>query len=118
MRSEVVFACDMGALEPGQRREHHDVMRALFGAVVSVRPAGDGYRFTLADSDEVVALVGRFIALERRCCPFFDFGLCAAPDEAPELVIRGPAGVEPFIQAEFGAVLPLGVGFPSNGAQQ
>src|SRR5690606_23328237 len=118
MRSEVVFACDMGALEPEQRTEHHEVMRALFGAVVSVRPAEDGYRFALADRDEVVALVGRFIALERRCCPFLDFGLYVAPDEAPELVIRGPADVEPFIQAEFGAVLPVGVGFPSNGAQR
>jgi len=118
MRNEVVFACDMSALEPGQRTEHHDVMRTLFGAVVSVQPVDDGYRFMLEDEDEVLALVGRFIALERRCCPFFDFGLHVAAGQAPGLVVRGPAGVEPFIQAEFGGFLPAGGGFTSSGARR
>ncbi len=111
-QNQIPFACDMSALTSAQRAEHSDIMRRLFGAVSTIHPVQDGYRFLLADDDAALDLTGRFIALERRCCPFFTFRVVVSADAASELVISGPAGVQPFIQAEFAAALPNDVRFP------
>lgn len=115
VQNQMPFACDMSALTAAQRAEHGDTMRRLFGAVSAIHAVQDGYRFVLSGDDESIKLTGPFIALERRCCPFFTFRLDVAADAEPALVISGPTGVQPFIQAEFGAVLPDDVRFPADG---
>lgn len=115
VQNQVPFACDMSALTPAQRAEHGDVMRGLFGAVSAVHAVEDGYRFVLSADDVTLERTGRFIALERRCCPFFTFRLDVPADAEPALEISGPTGVQPFIRAEFGAVLPDDARFPVDG---
>ena len=44
----------------------------------------------------------RFVANERRCCPFLTFTLELAPDGGPLwLRLTGPAGTRAFLEAEF-----------------
>lgn len=116
VQNQIPFACDMSALSGAQRAEHGEIMRALFGEVRVIHALQDGYRFVLSGDDATLDLTGRFIALERRCCPFFTFRVDVPADAAPELAISGPTGVQPFIEAEFGAVLPHEARFPSNQA--
>ena len=99
------FACDMAALSPAERSAHAEVMKRVFGSVRAVENLPEGYAFSVPVS-ELVA-VSEFVPLERRCCPFFGFSLEIAPEgDVFELRITGPEGVRPFIQAEFGTVLP------------
>lgn len=114
MEEAVPFACDMSALTTAQRAEHADVTRALFGAVTQIRSGEDRYGFVLNGDDAILALAGRFIALERRCCPFFTLTLTVAPGAPTELVIGGPPGVQPFIRAELGAHLRPATRFPDE----
>lgn len=109
------FACDMTALTAEQRAAHSAVIGQLFGAVREIRHVGAGYRFVLELDHRTLDRIAQFIALERRCCPFFDFtvGVPAEVDHA-EFAITGPDGVHHFIQAEFSAHLPEAVQFPAG----
>jgi hypothetical protein len=43
-----------------------------------------------------------FIAVERKCCPFFAFELVFEPQEGPMwLRLKGPEGVKSFIKQNF-----------------
>lgn len=58
---------------------------------------GLAFRFPADEYDAVV----RFVASERRCCPFLNFSL-EVPSERGPLWLRltGPEGVKDFIRAE------------------
>ena len=107
------FACDMTALTAEQRAAHSTVVGQLFGAVRQIRHLGDGYRFVLGLDHGTLDRIAQFIALERRCCPFFDFTV-TVPAEGDDvaLAITGPDGVHSFIQSEFAASLTETVQFP------
>lgn len=53
-------------------------------------------------------LAAGFVALERRCCPFFRFELGVEPDGGPPwLSIAGPEGAKAFLAAELGTELGI-----------
>ncbi len=111
------FACDMSALSPAQRAQHARLARTVFGAVQSIEPAPDAYRFVLGADAELLPTVAEFVGLERLCCPFFRFTLEVVPGDAPlVLQVGGPPGVQPFVRAEFASVLPDRVAFPDGRA--
>jgi hypothetical protein len=107
------FACDMSALSAEQRAEHARLLNNVFGKVQSVRAIPDGYALRMVA--ERLPDAAAFVALERRCCPFFDFALTLkGRADSCELQITGPDGVRPFIEAEFERALPAAVRFPQE----
>ena len=106
------FACDMSASTAEQREAHLRNLQALFGAVEHISELASGYTFTLPATPALLRRAAEFIALERLCCPFFNFRLeLPAGSSVFGLSVTGSEGIQPFLQAEFGSVLPAGVSF-------
>lgn len=96
-----VFACNLLALTPEQRKAHADVTARLGREVMQVKELPDGYAFGFDPRAETIQLLARFVANERLCCPFFTFTIRVEPDNRPVwLYLTGPEGIKPFIQAE------------------
>lgn len=111
---DLVFACDMSAMAPHERRDHQNVVREIFSAVSAIDDVADGYAFEVPATAELLVRTGEFLTLERLCCPFLSFTIKLPPSAASfRLLVTGPEGVRPFIRAEFGDVLASGVAFPS-----
>ncbi len=107
------LACVVGAIPAAERPVHFARLTRLFGEAARERhplPDGaDGYafRFDPAEFDDVA----RFVANERRCCPFLAFALDLAPDGGPLwLRLSGPDGTRAFLDAELPAVGAAGGG--------
>ena len=101
------FACDMSAIATDQRDAHLATINKLFRAVESIRELPNGYSVRLPNESEVLLTAAEFIALERLCCPFFDFNLeIEREGGAVWLSLTGREGVKPFIMAEIGPHLP------------
>ncbi|HEY3056055.1 MAG TPA: hypothetical protein VGK31_09015 [Thermoanaerobaculia bacterium] len=96
------LACNLGALNPAERRAHDALTKALIAAVSGRGETEDGYTFRIDKNRVTLAQVGEWIALEQRCCPFFDFRLDLRNDGVLTLALGGPEGVREFIDAEFG----------------
>jgi hypothetical protein len=95
-----VFACVPSAIPADQRQAHFALARELFAnRAQECRDLPEGYaiRFT---NDEFEA-VARFVANERKCCPFMSFELAVAPAAGPLwLRMTGPEGTRRVLQAE------------------
>jgi hypothetical protein len=91
------LACNLGALTPAERKEHDALGQRMRSAVVRQEATTDGYAFHLDSARISIDELSRWIALEKRCCPFFTFAVNADP-----LVLRlgGGPGVREFIAAE------------------
>lgn len=101
--SEQPFFCDLTALDASQRKRHRELTERLRESVKEVREMADGYAFRLAADTDRITLAAEWVALERLCCPFFDFQLDVGSRDKPLwLRITGRAGVKPFMQSEFG----------------
>ena len=99
----VDLACVPTAIAPEERPAHFALITQLFGELVEERtdlPNGYAYRFS-ADALEGVA---RFVANERRCCPFLSFEMVLAAEGAPLwLRLTGPEGTRAVLDAELAA---------------
>ena len=79
------------------------VIQNLFHLVRRVDELPDGYAFSLPSETDALLLAAEFVALERLCCPFFDFRLEVEREGGEvRLILTGREGVKPFIQAEVG----------------
>ena len=94
------LACVPGAIPAGERPAHCALAARLFSEAARERrdvPNGYAFRFEAEAFDEVA----RFVANERRCCPFLTFALEVSPDAGPLwLRLSGPAGTREFLDAE------------------
>ena len=94
------LACVPAAIPAAERPAHRRLLSRLFTEAVRARrewPDGYAYRFD-ADAFEDLA---RWIANERRCCPFLTFALEIAPGNGPIwLRLSGPSGTRAFLDAE------------------
>ena len=95
--------CAMNALSPVERQEHAALLQTLRAAIRARRTFRDGYAFELNTSVFGWEGLTRWVALERRCCPFFRFCLELGPGEALVLNLTGAPGVKRFIEAEIGS---------------
>jgi hypothetical protein len=68
------------------------------------RGGREGYAFRFAP--DAFADVARFVANERKCCPFLDFEIAAESAGPVWLRLTGPAGTRAFLEAELG--IPAG----------
>lgn len=108
--SERALACDLSAFTPEQREHHIAQAPLLFATVQEVRELPDGYSFRVPEAADVLAQIADFIAYERLCCPFFNFGLTVEPyGGAIWIHLSGEDGVKELIQAEMGPYLPEAV---------
>ena len=99
----VALACVPGAIPAAERGAHFERLTRLFTTAVRERralPDGYAYRFDAGAFEELA----RWMALERRCCPFLRFALEVAPDDGPvALRLTGPPGTRAFLDAELPA---------------
>ena len=103
---ESPIACDMSAIEPGQRAGHIATGGRVFGRAEEVRERPDGYAFRLPQESDTLRDAAEFISLERLCCPFLGFAVEVAPEGGPVwLRLNGREGVKPFIREEVGELL-------------
>jgi hypothetical protein len=94
------LACVPSAIPVGERAGHFALARKLFIELAEARTdLPDGYAFRFgADAFESLA---RFVANERKCCPFMTFELAVAPESGPLwLRMTGPDGTRAVLQAE------------------
>lgn len=98
------LACVPGAIPAADRSAHFALATTLFTGALRERrtlPNGYSYRF---DADSVDDLL-RWMANERRCCPFLTFAIEVAPSAGPVwLTLTGPDGTREFLDAELPAV--------------
>lgn len=100
---ELPIACDMTALNAAQRERQQVLMKSFHASIQETQEMDDGYSFRLAATTETILLIAEFIAIERLCCPFFNFAMEAGPPDAPlTLRIGGREGVKEFIKMELG----------------
>jgi len=95
----IEFACVPGAIAPEEREAHFALARLLFGELVEERaalPNGYAYRFP----PDALGRVARFVANERKCCPFLSFELVIAESGPLWLRMTGPAGTREILDAE------------------
>ena len=100
-------ACTLVGREFAERKEA--ISRDLFAYADQVEelPDGFGYRFPAAEPWAAKAL--EFIAVERRCCPFFTFELVFEPDDGPIwLHLRGSEAIKAFVRSELDGIAPSG----------
>lgn len=99
---ETTLACVPSAIPATERASHFALARELFHEVAQERtdlPDGYAVRF----SPDALEAVARFVANERKCCPFMNFELSIAPGSGPPwLRMTGPAGTREIVQAELG----------------
>ncbi len=97
--STIPLACVPGAIPAEEREAHFALAAELFGTVEERRDVAEGYAFRFAP--EQLERIARFVANERRCCPFLEFTLTAGPGEGPVwLRLTGPQGTREFLDAE------------------
>jgi hypothetical protein len=93
-------------LDAAARARRQALAARLHAMTREVRERPNGYAFRYP-ADALLA-AAEFVALERRCCPFFRFDLALEPDGGPLwLAVRGPAGAKAFLVAELGADLGI-----------
>lgn len=103
---ESPIACDMSAIEPGERARHVASAGELFRAVEEIRELPEGYAFRLPKDSDTLRKAAEFVSLERLCCPFLGFTLELEPEGGPVwLRLTGHEGVKEFIREEVGGLL-------------
>jgi hypothetical protein len=96
------LVCVPGAIPAQERAAHFALGRRLFTELAEERvdePAGIALRLP---ADEL-AQVARFVANERRCCPFLRVEVDIAPGTGSMwLRLTGPQGTRELLEAELG----------------
>jgi hypothetical protein len=104
------LACLPGAIPAAERQAHFSLARKLFHERAEERatlPNGYAIRFC-PDALEAVA---RFVANERKCCPFMSFEVTLAPESGPLwLRMTGPEGTRSVLDAELNLAGSCGCG--------
>jgi hypothetical protein len=97
-RAELV--CRTDAIEASERLARSARIERLFRDAALARQAvSGGYAFRFAAHE--IEEIARFVALERRCCPFLEFSIDVPAEDGPVwLVVTGPRGSEAVIEAE------------------
>jgi len=96
------FYCNLKAFTQAERVRHEQLSKKLREARLEIKELSDGFAFRL--QAEAVSLVdlAEWVSGERKCCPFFDFGIDFKGEGGPLwLELKGKDGVKQFIRSEF-----------------
>ena len=98
---EVPVACNWAALTAEQRERQRALIGQLRAGVEEVRELADGYAFKHTPDRTVLLAMAEFVANERLCCPFFEFGLTVESNGGPVwLRITGEGEAKRVLEAE------------------
>lgn len=97
---EPELACVPTAIPLTERAAHFPLARELFVDLAKERSdLANGYAFRFAP--DALETLARFIANERKCCPFMSFELTLDAESGPIwLRMTGPPGTREVLQAE------------------
>jgi hypothetical protein len=100
--AEPRITCNLNVFKPPERTRHRTLIAFLKAAVTEQTELPDGYGFRLSRPSISVEQLAEWVALESRCCPFFDFQLELEPQPQGQLWLRlrGGEGVKEFIHFE------------------
>lgn len=102
MATETNFYCNVKALNPAERANHKRLTDKLIAARTEIVEMDRGYEFQFRPSTVTLAELADWVAVEGKCCPFFDFHI-DLEREGKLLCLRltGEEGIKVFIRAEF-----------------
>ena len=97
-----MIACVPDAIDPSERTAHFELARNLLSNCATGRQSlPNGIAFRLPPDS--LAAVAKFVANERKCCPFMTFDIKVEPnDGAIVLCMTGPTGTREVVEAELG----------------
>ncbi|MCW3061078.1 MAG: hypothetical protein JWQ02_2899 [Capsulimonas sp.] len=99
--SEIPIACNLGVFSDEEHARYAVAVRQLGEANLGVDDLPDGYSFRYPAGRTILLAIAEFVALESRCCPFFDFEVSIPKNGGSvSLRIMGGEGVKPFIREE------------------
>lgn len=102
-KREVPLACNPSALSVEQRERQRALIGLLWAGAEEVRELDDGYALGHAPDRTVLLAMAEFVANERLCCPFFEFGLTVERAGGPVwLRITGEGEAKRVLEAEMG----------------
>jgi hypothetical protein len=97
-KSEAPLACQLDAISASDRPRYNELRRMLAASVVGQRELPNGVALKISTASLSLVQLAEWIALERKCCPFFEFKLEVAPESGPVwLSLTGGAGVKEFL---------------------
>lgn len=99
------IACDLTVFTTEERTKHRQLGDSLFAKVARVVEHDDGFTFAFEPDPIVSENVEHWLAMERRCCPFFSFELTRDRAQSLGLRISGPSGAKAILQAEASELL-------------
>ena len=103
-RTEIRIACNPTALDAGQRERKRALQKRLRADVREIREIEGGYAFKHSSEPEVLLALAELVALERLCCPFFEFGIEIEREGGPLwLRMTGSESAKEILRAEIGA---------------
>ncbi len=98
------IACQLGVFSVEERRRYQAVRGQIEAAVTRTVEVANGYMFHVPSDEATLALVTEWIALERRCCPFFEFAVSlSGSDPSIRVALTGSPEVKRFLELEFGS---------------
>jgi hypothetical protein len=101
MPTHAPIACQLGVFSADERRRYQGLRAEIDAAVTRMVEADNGYVFHLPGDDATLARVAEWIALERRCCPFFEFTVSmGGSDPSIRVALTGCPEVKRFLAAE------------------
>ena len=101
--NDTPFACNMSALKTDEKKRVLELLENLKTRRQEIKELPDGFAFRYSTDNEIIKNTAEFIALERLCCPFFEFDLTVEKENgATWLQLSGREGVKDFIKIEFG----------------
>jgi hypothetical protein len=101
----VPVACNWAALTAEQQVRQRALVGQLRGDVKGIRELDDGYAFGHSPDRAVLMAIAEFVANERLCCPFFEFGLTVERDGGPvwlRITGKGEGEAKRVLEAEMG----------------
>ncbi|HMC83173.1 MAG TPA: hypothetical protein VKL61_08060 [Candidatus Polarisedimenticolia bacterium] len=99
------IACQLAALDAGQRARRQELWEKLRPLIREAREIAGGYAFRLDTAPTTLVEIAEFISLERACCPFFNFQLEIVEENGPTWWrVTGREGVKEFLTQIMGSL--------------
>jgi hypothetical protein len=101
---EVPVACNWSALTAVQQQRQRALYRQLRADVEEVMELEGGYAFRHSPDTKVLLAIAEFVANERLCCPFFEFGITVERAGGPVwLRMTGGKEAKRVLETQMGA---------------
>jgi hypothetical protein len=96
------IACDLNALTLAERPRRKIILGAVAQTIIGRSELANGFELSFDSARLDLAVLGEWLALERKCCPFLHFRLDIEPAGKIALALTGDQGVKEFLRTEIG----------------